>query len=340
MRLTDPMRITALAGGVGGARFLRGLRHHLDADAALSRAELTVVGNTGDDLTVFGLRVCPDIDTLLYTFGEAVHEEQGWGRSEETTAVQSELASYGAQPQWFTLGDKDFAAHIARSQWLGQGLTLSEVTTRLARRWDLPSRGVRLLPMSDEPVETHVVVDLGDGPTAIHFQEWWVRHRAALPALRFAAVGLERARPAPGVTEAILEADVVLLPPSNPVVSIGIVLLIPGVREALRETSAPVVGVSPLINGAPVRGHADACLAPLGVDVSARGVGGLYADFLDGWLIDAVEAPEADEVIPPARYVVRRTDLLMRDRAGAARLAGEAFSFAVDLRAEKGTDRR
>ena len=334
MRLTGAMRITALAGGVGGARFLRGLRDHLDAPHRTlppGPHELTVIGNTGDDLTLYGLRVCPDLDTLLYTFGGVVHEEQGWGRADERATVQGELAEYGAVPDWFTLGDRDLAAHIARSQWLGQGLTLSEVTARLAGRWGLEERGIRLLPMSDEPVETHVVVDLGSGPTAIHFQQWWVRHRAALPAERFVAVGLERATPAPGVLEAIAQADVVLLPPSNPVVSIGIILLVPGVRDALRATGAPVVGVCPLVGGAPVRGHADACLAPLGVEASARGVGGLYADLLDAWLVDAGDPPAADEPAPTARYVVRRTDLLMRDRVGAARLAGEALAVALEL---------
>lgn len=332
------MRITALAGGVGGARFLRGLRDHLDAphpSLPPGPHELTVIGNTGDDLTLYGLRVCPDLDTLLYTFGEVVHEDQGWGRADESARLQEELAAFGAVPQWFTLGDRDLAAHVARSQWLGQGLTLSEVTRRLGNRWQLEQRGIRLLPMSDEPVETHVVVDLGEGPTAIHFQEWWVRHQARPPAQRFVAVGLERAEPAPGVLEAIAQADVVLLPPSNPVVSIGIVLLVPGVREALRATDAPVVGVCPLVGGAPVRGHADACLAPLGVEASAQGVGGLYADLLDGWLVDAGDPPRADAPPAAGRYRVWRTDLLMRDRAGAARLAGEALAAALDLAGER-----
>ncbi len=331
------MRITALAGGVGGARFLRGLRDHLDASHRSlppGPHELTVIGNTGDDLTLYGLRVCPDLDTLLYTFADAVHEDQGWGRTDEHTTVQGELAAYGAGPDWFTLGDRDLAAHIARSQWLGQGLTLSEVTRRLAGRWSLEDRGISLLPMSDEPVETHVVVDLGEGPTAIHFQEWWVRHRAQVPAQRFVAVGLERAKPAPGVLEAIGQADVVVLPPSNPVVSIGIILLVPGIRAALRDTGAPIVGVCPLVGGAPVRGHADACLAPLGVEASARGVGGLYADLLDGWLVDSGDPASADTPAPAARYVVRRTDLLMRDRAGAARLAGETLAVALELAQE------
>ena len=197
------MRITALAGGVGGARFLRGLLAHIDRTPTLADSSLTVIGNTGDDINLFGLRVCPDLDTVMYTLGGGVNEEQGWGRAEETHAVQDELAAYGAQPQWFGLGDRDFGTHIARSQWLGQGLSLSEVTARLSARWGLAEQGVTLLPMTDSPVETHVVVDdVSDSEVAdsseepalrqkaVHFQEWWVRMNAAVPAHRFVAVGM------------------------------------------------------------------------------------------------------------------------------------------------------
>jgi LPPG:FO 2-phospho-L-lactate transferase len=323
------MRITALAGGVGGARFLRGLRAHLDRTPDLADSTVTVIGNTGDDISLFGLRVCPDLDTLLYTLGGGVHEGQGWGRAEETHRVQGELAAYGAEPQWFALGDQDFGTHIARSQWLGLGLTLSEVTERLARRWGLPDRGITLLPMTDSPVETHVVVDEGEGPRAVHFQEWWVRMQAAVPASRFVAVGMDRATPAPGVLDAIRAADVVLLPPSNPVVSIGIILGVPGVRDALRGTAAPVVGVSPLISGRPVRGHADACLAAIGVETTAAAVAGLYEDFLDGWLV----APEDEaQLAGRPRLAVRGRPLLMTDVDAAADIAGAALDLAASLR--------
>ena len=233
---------------------------------------VTVIANTGDDITLFGLRVCPDVDTLLYTLGGGVHEGQGWGRADESHRVQGELAAYGAVPQWFALGDLDIGTHVVRSQWLGQGASLSEVTARLAARWGLPEKRIELVPMTDVPVETHVVVDDGEGgERAIHFQEWWVRHQAAVPARRFVVAGLDRATAAPGVLDAIRRADVVLLPPSNPVVSIGIILGVPGVRDALRGTAAPVVGVSPLISGRPVRGHADACLEAIGVEATAAG---------------------------------------------------------------------
>jgi LPPG:FO 2-phospho-L-lactate transferase len=322
------MRITALAGGVGGARFLRGLRAHMDARLDLADSELTVIGNTGDDITLFGLRVCPDLDTLMYTLGGGVNEEQGWGRAEETFHVQGELAAYGAEPQWFALGDHDFGTHIVRSLWLGQGLSLSEVTERLAERWGLADQGVRLLPMSDSPVETHVVVSEAGQDRAVHFQEWWVRMRAAVPARRFVAVGLDRATPAPGVLDALRRADVILLPPSNPVVSIGIILGVPGVRDALRGGIAPVVGVSPLISGKPVRGHADACLAAIGVPSTAGAVAGLYEDFLDGWLVDPADARTRLSV---ATVKVNDGPLLMSDVAAAARIAGTALNLAIDL---------
>lgn len=323
------MRITALAGGVGGARFVRGLLHELRVVRGDHDTEVVVIGNTGDDITLFGLRVCPDLDTLLYTLGGAVNESQGWGRAQETHVVQTELAELGAQPQWFGLGDRDIGTHIARSQWLGQGLSLSQVTERLADRWGLPGQGVRLLPVTDTPIETHVVLDDAEGQRAVHFQQWWVQLQAAVPAQRFTVAGLDRATPAPGVLDAVRSSDLILLPPSNPVVSIGIILGVPGIRDALRGSLAPVVGVSPIIGGAPVRGHADACLATLDVEVSAAGVAGLYADFLDGWLVDTADRG----TVRTPRLSVRDLDLRMRDVPGAARIAGAALDLAADLSA-------
>ncbi|WP_088281382.1 2-phospho-L-lactate transferase [Kineosporia sp. A_224] len=324
------MRITALAGGIGGARFLRGLLHHLDSVPTDGTPhEVTVVGNTADDVTLHGLRVCPDLDTVMYTLGGGIHEGQGWGREDERFTVAEELAAYGQGPDWFTLGDRDIATHVVRTRLLGQGMPLSEVTAALCDRW---KPGVRLLPMSDDRVETHVVVDDEDaegGRRAIHFQEWWVRLHAAVPARQILAVGIEQARPAPGVLEALREADVVLLPPSNPVVSIGTILGVPGVRDALRGTRAPVVGVSPIVGGAPVRGMADACLTAIGVETSAAAVAGLYADFLDGWLVDTSD----DGTVPTGgdRPAVRAVPLLMTDVAAAGAIAGAALDLAAGL---------
>jgi LPPG:FO 2-phospho-L-lactate transferase len=320
------MHITALAGGVGGARFLRGLLAHIDRTPELEGSQVTVIGNTGDDITLFGLRVCPDLDTVLYTLGGGVNEAQGWGRADETHHVQGELAAYGVTPQWFGLGDRDVGTHVARSLWLGQGLTLSQVTARLADRWGLPARGVTLLPMTDTPVETHVVLDEGSGERAVHFQEWWVRLQAAVPARRFVVAGMDGAVAAPGVLDAIRTADLVVLPPSNPVVSIGIILGVPGVRDALRGSRAPVVGVSPLVKGRPVRGHADACLEAIGVASTAEGVAGLYADFLDGWLVS-----EEDGFVSPGRLAVEARPLLMSTVEAAADMAGAAVDLGMRL---------
>jgi LPPG:FO 2-phospho-L-lactate transferase len=321
------MHITALAGGVGGARFLRGLLAHIDRTPELEGSHVTVIGNTGDDITLFGLRVCPDLDTVLYTLGGGVNEAQGWGRVDETHHVQGELAAYGVTPQWFGLGDRDVGTHVARSLWLGQGLTLSQVTARLADRWGLPAQGVTLLPMTDTPVETHVVLDEGDGERAVHFQEWWVRLRAAVPARRFVVAGLDGAVAAPGVLDAIRTADLVVLPPSNPVVSIGIILGVPGVRDALRGSRAPVVGVSPLIKGRPVRGHADACLEAIGVPSTTRAVAGLYEDFLDGWLV----SDEDGDFVHSGRLVVEARPLLMSSVEAAADIARAAVDLGLRL---------
>lgn len=330
------MRITALSGGVGGARFLAGLVHHLAGRPADDGGphELTVVGNTADDITLHGLRVCPDLDTVMYTLGGGVHPEQGWGRAEETFGVADELAAYGAGPDWFTLGDKDLATHVVRSQMLGLGYPLSQVTAALCERWGLPGRGVRLLPMTDDPVETHVVVDdeqAEGGQRAIHFQEWWVRHHAALPARRIVAVGAEQSTPAPGVLDALREAEVVLVPPSNPVVSIGTILAVPGVRDALRGTRAPVVGLSPIVGGAPVRGMADACLAAINVASTARAVGGLFADLLDAWLVDTSDADLDGTTVPGGRARVHARPLLMTDLEASAEMAGAALDVGLDL---------
>jgi LPPG:FO 2-phospho-L-lactate transferase len=316
------MRITALAGGVGGARFLRGLLHHLRA--AGIDADVTVVGNTADDITLHGLRVCPDLDTVMYTLGGGIHESQGWGRADERFTVAEEFAAYGEGPDWFTLGDRDLATHVVRTRLLGQGLTLSEVTARLCERW---RPGVTLLPMSDQRVETHVEIEDAEGLRAVHFQEWWVRLHASVPARRILALGIESARPAPGVLDAIRTADVVVLPPSNPVVSIGTILGVPGVRDALRGTRAPVVGVSPIIGGAPVRGMADACLPVIGVEVSAEGVGRHYGarssgGILDGWLIHEGDTAEVPGV------TVRQVPLFMTDDAATAAMVRAALEIA------------
>jgi LPPG:FO 2-phospho-L-lactate transferase len=311
------MRITVLAGGIGAARFLRGLL------AAAPDASITVIGNTADDITLFGLRVCPDLDSVMYTLGGGSDEEQGWGRAGETHRIGDELAAYGAGPAWFTLGDLDFATHIARSQLLAEGKPLSEVTRVLCERW---RPGVRLLPMSDDRIETQVEISDGE---LIHFQEWWVRLHAAVPARAIVPVGADTASPAPGVLEAIADADFVLFPPSNPVVSIGPILAVPGIRAAVAAKT--VVGVSGIIGGAPVRGMADACLAAIGVETSAAAVAAHYGPrLIDGWLVDEQDKAAVDDPVLDG-IAVRALPLYMRDVPSSAAIARAAIDLALEL---------
>jgi LPPG:FO 2-phospho-L-lactate transferase len=325
-----------LVGGVGGARFLLGVKSALGmapvGPTEDAGHEITAVVNTGDDVWMHGLRVCPDLDTCMYTLGGGIDTGRGWGRAGETWAVRAELAGYGADPTWFGLGDRDIATHLVRSRMLRSGSSLSEVTARLCERWQ---PGVRLLPMSDDRVETHVVIDVpgadgeADERRAVHFQEWWVRYHAELTAHSIVPVGAEESAPAPGLLDAIATADAVLLAPSNPVVSIGTILAVPGIRAALRGTSARVVGLSPIIGDRPVRGMADACLTAIGLPTTAQAVGrylGSRKDsetgILDGWLVhedDTAEVPGVD---------VRAVPLLMSSVDATAAMAKAAFELA------------
>jgi LPPG:FO 2-phospho-L-lactate transferase len=330
-------RIVVLAGGVGGARFVRGLRQHCrtvwpDGQGGTT-AEITIVVNTGDDLWLAGLRITPDLDSLLYALAGVNDTVRGWGRAGESERVSGELTAYGVGWPWFTLGDLDLGTHIARTALLKQGLPLSAVVERLSARWPL---GVRLVPATDDEVETHVLVQEDGAPRDLHFEEWWVRTRAKVPAEAFVQVGVESAKPAPPVLPALAEAEVVLLAPSNPVVSIGTILGIPGMREALLATRAPIVGVSPIIGGSAVRGMADACLRAIGVETSAAAVGRHYGSrrtggLLDGWLVDDSDAASVgalEEAGVPARAV----PLWMHDDEASAAIAGEALALALGSR--------
>jgi LPPG:FO 2-phospho-L-lactate transferase len=311
------VRIVALAGGIGGARFLQGVL------AAAPDADLTVIVNNGDDLTLYGLPICPDLDTVMYTLGGGIDTERGWGRQDESFRAKAELEAYGAPAAWFGLGDRDLATHLLRKQLRDAGYPLSQITAALCERWQ---PGATLLPMTDDRFETHVLVERDGKRQAIHFQEWWIKHRAGIPAEAFVYVGADTATPAPGVLEAIGAADVVLLPPSNPVVSIGTILQVPGIRAAL--ASKTVVGVSPVIGGAPVRGMADKCLTAIGVETSAEAVGRHYGarstgGLLDGWLVDT-----SDEGVTVPGVEVRAVPLWMTDVAAAAQMAREALALA------------
>ena len=323
--MTGAPRIVVLAGGVGGSRFVVGVRGALrERGIADTAAALTVVVNTGDDLWLSGVRLQPDVDSITYALAGVNDTERGWGRQGDSERVNHELQAWGSGWPWFTLGDLDLGTHLARTGWLREGCTPTQVLERMSHRWDL---GARLLPMTDAEADTVVVLEDG---SRLHFQEWWTRHRATLAPARFENPGIEAAAPAPGVAEAIAAADGVLVAPSNPVVSIGPILAVPGMREALRATSAPVVGVSPIIGGKVVRGMADVCLTAIGVETSAAAVAGLYGaredgGLLDAWLIAEEDAAAAEDVagrgIRPLIRPLWMTDAARSTALGEAALA-------------------
>ncbi len=323
-----PVQVAIVAGGVGGSRFVRGVR------AAYPDAQLDVIVNTADDVTMHGLRICPDLDTMMYSLGGAIDPHRGWGRAEETWRVGAELKAYGVEPSWFGLGDLDLATHLVRSQMLDAGYPLSQVTAALCSRWLADVPGVRLLPMSDDRVETHVVIadpDAPSGQRSVHFQEYWVRLRAVPEALRVLQIGIEQASPAPGVAAALEHADLILLAPSNPVVSVGPVLAVPGLRAVLSAAAAPVVGFSPIIGGAPVLGMADRLLPAVGVATEAADVGLHYGarsagGVLDAWAVHTADAGRVEDV-RAAGIACDSTDLIMHDPEATARFV----RFGVDL---------
>ncbi len=305
---------TVLAGGVGAARFLRGLTQVVPAE------EIVAIVNVGDDLTRLGLRICPDLDSITYWLAGVVHPEQQWGRAQESHVVAGELERFGHEP-WFTLGDRDLATHLHRSLRLSQGASLSTVTAEVTRAFGLD---LRLLPATDDPVETRITT--ADGRD-LHFQEYWVRERGRPEVRGVRLQGAATARPAPGVVEAIVDADVVLVAPSNPVVSIGTILEVPGIREALATTPAPVVGVSPIVGGEVVRGMAHRLLPAVGAEVSARGVASHYREWLDGWVLDERDAEQASEV-RSLGLSCAVTDTMMDEVTVAADLARTCLHLA------------
>jgi LPPG:FO 2-phospho-L-lactate transferase len=328
--LSSDVKVTVLVGGVGGARFLLGIQQLLGlgqfARGGSAEHELTAVVNIGDDAWMHGVRICPDLDTCMYTLGGGVDSQRGWGHRNETWHAKEELARYGVQPDWFALGDRDLATHLVRTQMLRAGYPLSLVTAALCDRWQ---PGARLLPASDDRCETHVVITdpVDDTRRAIHFQEWWVRHRAQVPTHSFAFIGAEKAHGATEVLDAIAGADIVLVAPSNPVVSIGAILAIPGIRAALRSAPAPIVGYSPIVGGKPLRGMAHECLTVIGVDSTAEGVGRHFGarsgtGILDCWLIHEDDHAEIDGV------AVRSIPLLMTDPKATAEMVSAGLELA------------
>lgn len=302
--------ITALAGGVGAARFLRGLLQ------VVPPSSVTAVVNTGDDDWFHGLLVCPDLDTVTYTLAGVEQPELGWGLADETFAAMDALERYGF-PTWFRLGDRDLATHLFRTQRQREGATLSTIANEIATSWGIETR---LIPMSDEPVRTRITTPGGE----LAMQEWFVRDRAESSVTAVAFAGAEEARPAPGVLEAIDAADTILVCPSNPVISIGPLLAVPGIRDALIARRDRVVAVSPIIAGKTVKGPADRLMAGLGMEVSCVGVARAYADFCGTIVIDHADAHERAPIAGLGMHAIA-TDTLMRDARVAAALARDTL---------------
>ncbi len=305
--------IVVLAGGVGAARFLQGLVQ------VVPQEEITVIVNTGDDRDFYGLRVSPDSDIVTYTLAGIVDETHGWGIRNDTYNTMPQLTQYGNE-DWFMLGDRDLATHIHRTSLLRQGKTLSEVADNIRTHLGV---SVRILPMSDAPIATHVKTPAG----LLHFQEYMVQRHTTDEVQDVVFVGAKEAKPAPGVLDALKTADAILIAPSNPIVSIGSILSVPGIHDVLHEVSGMVVAVSPIIAGAPIKGPADKLMSGLHMDVSAVGVARSYRDFLDVMVIDEQDR-NLESAIEDLGIPVVVTDTIMRDSATKKALAQTVLQAA------------
>jgi LPPG:FO 2-phospho-L-lactate transferase len=315
------MQIVALAGGVGAGKFLRGV------DRAYPGELATVVVNTGDDIVIHGLHVSPDLDSVCYWLADLMDRERGWGRAGETFSAMDAMRSSGAIDAWFNLGDRDLATHVLRTQLLHEGSTLSEATFTV--RSTLFGLAIDVVPMTNDVVTTRIdVFDAAGESLDLHFQEYWVKRHAQDPVKGIRFEGIERSMPGPGVLDAIARADVLLLCPSNPVVSIGPILSVPGVREAVAGRSLPTVGVSPIVGGAPLAGMADKLMPIAGMEVSALGVARAYRDLLSGWVIDERDRDDASRIADELGIDVAVTDTVMRDDEVAGAVARTAVELA------------
>lgn len=307
--------LSVLAGGVGAARFLVGLVDVVPAE------QVTVVVNTADDDEFHGLWVSPDLDSVTYRLAGAHNPETGWGLADESFRAIDALARYGV-PTWFRLGDRDLATHLYRTERRRAGATLSEITGEITRAWDVRAR---LLPMTDDRVATRIRVEGPAGVEDLAMQQWFVERRAEPPVVDVRFDGADRARPAPGVLESLAAADTIVICPSNPIISIGPILAVPGIRELLVERRDRVVGISPIVAGRPVRGPADRLMGPLGLEVSSAGVATAYRDFCATLVIDRVDR----DLVPAIEGMGVRavtTDTVMRDATVAAALARETLA--------------
>ena len=307
--------ITALAGGVGAARFLQGLVKNVPPD------KLTIIVNTGDDIGFHGLHVSPDLDIVMYTLAGIIDEEKGWGIKDDTFNCLKMLAQYGHEV-WFNLGDKDLATSIERTRLLREGHSLSEVTSFLCKSFKLE---MKILPMTDSKFETMILTDKGK----MHFEEYLVKRGAEDQVLGVEFEPVDTATPAKGVIDAIMQSNGVIICPSNPIVSIGTILSIKSIRDALRKTNATVVGVSPIVGGATIKGPADKLMRGLGLDVSACGVASLYKDFLDGFVIDSVDGNQQKQ-IEELGIRVHVTNTIMKTLNDKTRLARTVLSMIMN----------
>jgi len=311
------MRVTALAGGIGAGKFLRGLVRAVAPEA------VTVIANTGDDIAMHGLHVSPDLDSVTYWLGDVFDRERGWGRRDETFRATEELRSFDPEQAWFNLGDLDIATHLYRTNLLAAGETLTSATAAVARRFGVVPR---IIPMSDDPVTTRISVVADGEEHELHFQDYWVRRggRDEVKAVRYE--GAERSRPAPGVLEAVADADAIVLCPSNPVASLGPILAVPGIREAVGARGTDVVGVSGIVAGAPLAGMADRLMPAAGAEVTAAGAAECYRGLLGAWVVDDVDRALIPR-IESTGLRVGATDSIMTDDAKAEALA----RFALGL---------
>ncbi|MGZ5212932.1 MAG: 2-phospho-L-lactate transferase [Actinomycetota bacterium] len=315
------MQIVALAGGVGAGKFLRGV------DRAFPGELATVVVNTGDDIVIHGLHVSPDLDSVCYWLAGLMDRERGWGRAGETFNAMDAMRTSGVIDTWFNLGDRDLATHVLRTQLLHEGRTLSQATSAI--RSTLFGLATDVVPMTDHIVTTRIdVFDAAGEPLDLHFQEYWVKRHAEDPVKGIRFEGIELAAPAPGVLDAITRAEVLLLCPSNPVVSIGPILSVPGVRDSVAARSGPVVGVSPIVGGAPIAGMADKLMPVIGLEVSALGAARAYRDLLSGWVIDERDRKAGPRIADELGIRVAITDTVMRDDEVAAAVARTAVELA------------
>jgi LPPG:FO 2-phospho-L-lactate transferase len=310
------MKVCALAGGVGGAKLSAGLQD------ALAPGDLSVVVNTADDFDPWDLRVCPDLDTVMYTLAGVANPETGWGLAGESFAFLEALSGYG-EDTWFKLGDRDLATHVLRTQKLREGETLTGATEDLARALGVPGQ---ILPMCDEKVSTMLKTPAG----LLEFQEYFVRRCQRDEVLGVDLVGIEDARPTEAVLEAVSGADVIVFCPSNPVVSLGPILSVPGMRGALAAAGAPKVAVSPIVGGRALKGPADRMLASLGHEVSSAGAAAIYRGLLDGMVVDRADEGQREEIEGLGMRVLS-TDAVMHDPADRGRLAREVLGFGAGL---------